>query len=88
MIHGLAEWKQYTDSLMGADLRSKAIAANTQGFADTLLGEGVPMRDIQTVLLFFARRLAADGQKLPENGAFDFAKLLLLDQSDPRATVF
>lgn len=66
----LDQWEQYIQSLTGQELWSKAIAANTQGFADDLRASGLDMSEIKQVILFFVRQLVATGQRIPVGGAF------------------
>lgn len=71
----LQEWQTYIGSLTGMPLWSKAVAANSQAFADTLIEEGFKMADVQAILVMFAHQLQATGQVLPASGAFDFVEL-------------
>jgi len=79
----LQDWQAYIDGLSGMPLWSKAVAANSQAFVDTLIEEGFGMSDVQEILTMFARQLRATGQKLPTTGAFDLVELSRM----PRQTV-
>ena len=79
----LPEWEAYVKQLAGESLRSKGINANTQDFADVLLGEGFSMKEVKTIITYFVRQFVATGQLLPSGGAFD---LYALAQADPIAS--
>lgn len=74
-LNTLSDWAQYVVELTGDQLRSKAIAANTQRFADSLRAEGMSMDDIQIVIRLFVQQLIAMDQKIPEGGAFDLHRI-------------
>lgn len=67
----LTEWRMYIESLTGSEVRSKAIAANSQRFVDLLRAEGRSMDEVRVILEFFVLRMLACGQKIPMGGAFD-----------------
>lgn len=78
----LPEWETYIQQLAGEDLRSKAINANTQLFANALLEEGYTLADVEQIILYFVRQLAATGQKIPEDGSYNMVEMA---QRDPIA---
>jgi len=78
----ISEWETYIGTLTGDELYSKAFAANTQRFADTLRQDGHSLADVQKILLWFVRRLVALGIRIPRDGAYD---LVTWARSDPVA---
>jgi hypothetical protein len=75
----LPEWQTYIDSLTGADLLSKAKAANSLTFVRGLEAEGMAPQNAIAILRMFAVRLVADGQILPTRYAgalLDFNSLV------------
>lgn len=71
----LPEWKAYVGTLDGEELRKQAMAANSTGFVRTLQDEGYDPGDIHAILIAFARRMAAVGQRLPSDGYLDFTRI-------------
>lgn len=72
-----AEWQAYIDTLTGADLLSKALAANCVTFVRVLEDDGLTADEIESVLTMFAKRLEADGQHVPSGGTYiDYNSLL------------
>lgn len=61
----IPEWLTYIDTLSGAALRSKALAANSLAFIRGMGAEGLTPDDIHAILVGFAKRLEADDQVLP-----------------------
>ena len=76
----LPEWQQYIRSLYGAPLRSKAIAANSQRFTESLLENGLTIDDANQILLFFVRQMSAVGMKIPSNGIVDMVAMAREDK--------
>jgi len=70
------EWQAYIGVLTGADLVSKAMAANSILFVRQLEREGVTAEDIEHVLILFGQRLEADGQIAVGGDYIDYADLL------------
>lgn len=68
----LPEWRDYILVLSGADLRSKAIAANSVAFVRALEADGLSARDIADVFRAFAQRLLQDEQVLPSRTTGDY----------------
>lgn len=85
MLNTLDEWQGYISQLAGDRLRSKAIAANTQAFANQMLDEGHDLMYVERIVLMFVRQLAATGQQIPGGGAFDMVDMADLD---PKARTF
>jgi hypothetical protein len=77
----LQEWQQYVQSLYGAPLRSKAIAANSQRFVDNLLEDGQTVDDANRIILFFVRQMSAVGMKIPSNGILDMVAMAREDKT-------
>jgi hypothetical protein len=71
----LPEWKAYVGKLDGEELRREALAANSTEFVRTLQEEGYAAGDIHEILIAYAKRLAAVGQRLPSDGYLDFTRL-------------
>ena len=71
----LAEWKADTETLSGEPLRSAARAAHTVSFMRTLQEEGYAAAEIHTILVLFARRLSAVGERPPTAGLHDYPAL-------------
>lgn len=71
----LPEWKKYISSLRGEALRSKAIAANSLRFVQTLQGEGYSPDDIYAIHVLFAKQFLRTGQEPPSNGYVNYQKL-------------
>jgi len=65
----IPEWAKYIDTLIGNDLRSKAMAANSLAFMRGLESEGIAPLQVMEILKLFARRFAATGQELPSRYA-------------------
>lgn len=63
--HTLPEWQAYIATLVGDDLRSKAIAANGVTFVRMLEADGLTPQEVKAVFQFFAERLVAEGQEPP-----------------------
>lgn len=75
-----SEWTAYVKSLAGMNLRSKAIAINTQKFMDLMKSkEDFTTNQVKQIILLFVRQLVATGQKIPEGGAYDLVELARLD---------
>jgi len=83
----LQEWEIYVRQLAGQALWSKAIAANTQRFVDSLLGDGLTMAEARHVILFFVRQLAHTGMKVPDEGVFDMVGMAETDSFVMRGQV-
>ena len=71
----LPEWKTYVGKLEGDELRNQALAANSTQFVRTLQDEGYAAADIHAILVAYAKRMAAVGQRLPSDGYLDFTRL-------------
>lgn len=63
----VAEWAEYISTLRGSELYSKAIAANSLEFIQTLKQEGFSGGEISNILLLFARQFEADEQLPPDD---------------------
>lgn len=61
----LEEWASYIASLSGEALWSKAVAANTLLFVQSLQEEGAAPQEIIDILLLFGLQLERDGQAVP-----------------------
>jgi hypothetical protein len=61
----LPEWQAYVSTFTGAELLSKAKAANSLTFLRAMESEGMAPQDAMQVLRMFAAQLQADGQNLP-----------------------
>lgn len=61
----LSEWQDYIRTLSGADLLSKAMAANQVGFVRMLEQDGLSPVDVTGVFKAFADQLLADHQEPP-----------------------
>lgn len=75
----LEEWTAYVEKLSGAELRSKAMAANSLDFMRQLEAEGTPPQEVMKILKVFAKRFAATGQEVPsryEGALVDYEHLL------------
>lgn len=75
----LEEWTAYVEKLSGAELRSKAMAANSLDFMRQLEAEGTPPQEVMKILKVFAKRFAATGQEMPsryEGALVDYERLL------------
>lgn len=75
----LNEWTAYVEKLSGADLRSKAMAANSLDFMRQLEEEGTPPQEVMRILTVFAKRFATTGQEVPsryEGALVDYERLL------------
>ena len=66
------EWRAYIMGLAGADLRSKAIAANSVPFVRALEEDGLTAPEILNMFRTFADRLIEDGQVLPSRTTGDY----------------
>lgn len=75
----LSEWETYIQHLTREALYDQTVAANTHTFARVLLEEGIPMGDVEQILLLFVRQLRAFGIKLPEGGPFDLVTMAMMD---------
>ena len=65
----LPEWQEYVSTFTGAELLSKAKAANSLTFLRAMESEGMSPQDAMQVLRMFAAQLRADGQVLPSRYA-------------------
>ena len=75
----LVEWRAYISTLSGADLLSKARAANQVAFVRMLEDDGLSPEDIAGVFRGFAERLVDDGQEPPSrfDGSYiDYNKII------------
>lgn len=61
----LPEWQAYVSTFTGAELLSKAKAANSLTFLRAMESEGMAPQQAMQVLRMFASALRADGQVLP-----------------------
>lgn len=61
----LPEWREYVSTFTGAELLSKAKAANSLTFLRAMESEGMAPQDAMQVLRMFAAQLRADGQVPP-----------------------
>lgn len=61
----LPEWQAYVSTFTGAELLSKAKAANSLTFLRSMEGEGMAPQQAMQVIRMFAAALRADGQVLP-----------------------
>ena len=61
----LPEWQEYVSTFTGAELLSKAKAANSLTFLRAMESEGMAPQDAMRVLRMFAAQLRADGQNPP-----------------------
>ena len=61
----LPEWQEYVSTFTGAELLSKAKAANSLTFLRAMESEGMAPQDAMQVLRMFAAQLRADGQVPP-----------------------
>lgn len=61
----LPEWQAYVSTFTGAELLSKAKAANSLTFLRAMESEGMAPQQAMRVLRMFAAQLRADGQVLP-----------------------
>lgn len=68
----LPAWESYIQTLTGADLLSKARAANSVDFARALEADGLTPAEVRAVFVAFVRRLEADGQEVPARSSGDF----------------
>lgn len=84
----LQEWKDYIGKLAGKPLWSKAIAANTQTFVDSLRAEGMPMDDIYQIIVTFMRQIVATGGMLPGGGVYDLRGMAEIDPICMNGVVF
>jgi hypothetical protein len=75
----LSEWATYIQKLAGPSLFSQVVAANTHGFARTLLAEGFTMMDVEQVMLLWVRQLRSTGMQIPDGGPFDLQVMALTD---------
>jgi hypothetical protein len=62
-------------SLRGADLRSKAVAFNTQRFVTGLRQDGFSMKDIDRIFDAFVIQFVKTGQRPPEKGAYNLYEM-------------
>ena len=72
----LVEWKQYISTLSGEALRSKAVAANSYRFVQTLQGEGYSASEINGIFKMLASQFVRTGQMPPTGGYLDFQELI------------
>lgn len=79
----LPEWATYVAGLEGHDLYSKLVAANSQTFAQTLLEEGMSMKDVEQVLALFVRQCQTAQVPVPFGGAFDLHQMTLTQTDIP-----
>ena len=84
----LPEWQAYVSNLSGADLLSKAKAANSLSFVRRMEGEGMAPSDAMTIVRMFAAQLRAEGQELPSRypGALADMGALLTPVALPEGT--
>lgn len=76
------EWQTYISSLMGDDLRSKAIAANSLEFVRILQEDALTPTEITSIFLMWAVRFEVDNQAIPEGYPGEYLSLYeLLEQS-------
>ncbi len=61
----LPEWQEYVSTFTGAELLSKAKAANSLTFLRAMESEGMAPQDAMQVLRMFAAQLRTDGQNPP-----------------------
>lgn len=61
----LPEWQQYVSTFTGAELLSKAKAANSLTFLRAMESEGMAPQQAMQVIRMFAAQLRADGQNPP-----------------------
>jgi len=92
----LAEWQDHIAGLEGEALRSKAIAANSYRFVQTLQTDGFTAQAIGEILRMIARQFVATGQEPVQDGYVDYKALIAedpelnalyetLDDEDPMA---
>ena len=74
-LRTLPEWAAYISALAGDALRSKAIAANSQQFADVLRATGIEIDMLRAILLLFCRQFLATGQKIPDGGIYELRQM-------------
>jgi len=74
------EWREHIAGLRGETLRSKAIAANSYRFVQTLQSEGFGPVQIHEVFKAIARQFVATGQEPTSMGYVDYRKIA---ESDP-----
>jgi hypothetical protein len=79
----LPEWQEYVSTFTGAELLSKAKAANSLTFLRVMESEGMAPQDAMQVLRMFAAQLRADGQVLPSRYDGALVDLGLLLESPP-----
>jgi len=77
------EWESYVGGLYGPSLRSKAIAANSQRFVDTLLEEGKTTGDFEDIITLFVDQLVRANVKCPEGGVLDMVYMSKLSRAVP-----
>jgi hypothetical protein len=61
----LPEWQQYVSTFTGAELLSKAKAANSLTFLRAMESEGMAPQQAMQVIRMFAHQLRVDGQNPP-----------------------
>lgn len=74
------EWQDHIAGLDGSALRSKAIAANSYRFVQTLQGDGMGPVQINEVFKALARQFVATGQEPTSMGYVDYRRIV---ESDP-----
>ncbi len=67
----LPEWQALIDQLAGSNLRSKAIAANSQQFAEMLLEDGYSMDDVAVIMEGLVTQMVITKMSPPGGGVWD-----------------
>lgn len=75
----LDEWRDHIAGLSGDPLRSKAIAANSYRFVQTLQEEGYGPQDIDAIFKMIARQFVATGQEPTSMGYVDYRQIVIHD---------
>ena len=65
----LYEWRQYVQTLDESNITSKAMAANSLNFVETLQEEGYSASEIEDILVLFAERMVELDRYVPGNAA-------------------
>lgn len=71
----LDEWAEHIAGLSGADLSSKAAAANQIAFVRDLREEGYAPAEVETIFVLLAKQLVRAGQPLPDAGYTSYRRL-------------
>lgn len=74
--NNLQEWAHYIESLGDLDLFSKASAANTMRFFNSLLEDGFDAAYIKSVMMLFARKFRDIGIQPPGGGLYDLIDMM------------